>query len=391
MSCPQRQHPARKQVRLRPNLSVDQLFESEQNPITHNLQVETPVTGTEDHVTSNDINIWTGRSLTSSSDSGQPRGSRRHISAYRCNPHLDQGWTRGEAAKSNYCCLHFARGLCHRGASCIYLHRIPTVDIEQRHAANLQFDIFGRDRLPLKTHFSTKGAGDVSKFNTTLFIHYGTAGILPENQLRKLLVDNFQIWGPLDGTVNLIYKKNIAFFKYKWRSSAEFAKVAMHQQTLLVLESIEEEGEEKRGGGDNNKKNKIKVPADAQLDVRWALDDANPVAVAKVKRQHEEAFVAAYTTAADALGPDAKVARMHELTMMAAHQPGALVSQYPDTDEQYNVSNREKEEEEGEEEEEEEDVGYDEEDINDEDKEKKGAVLAELLGGYGDDDDGDQV
>ena len=242
----------------------------------------------------------------------------------------------------------------------------------------------------MKTHFSTKGAGDVSKFNTTLFIHYGTAGLLPEGQLRTLLIDNFQIWGPLDGTVNLIYKKNIAFVKYKWRSSAEFAKVAMHQQTLLVLESIEEEGEEKRGGGNSNKTT-IKVPADAHLDVRWALDDANPVAVAKVKRQHEAAFVDAYTAAADALGPDAKVARMHELTMMAAHQePGALVSQYPDTDEQYNVNNGGKEEEEGEEEEEE-DVGYDEEDINDEDKKKKGGVIAELLGGYGDDDDDDHV
>lgn len=233
----------------------------------------------------------------------------------------------------------------------------------------------------MKTHFSTKGAGDVSKFNTTLFIHYGTAGMLPEDQLRKLLVDNFQIWGPLDDSVALVYKKNIAFVKYKWRSSAEFAKVAMHQQTLLILESTEEEGEEKRGGGNNNKK--IKVPEDAYLDVRWALDDANPVAVAKIKRQHEEAFVDAYKTAADALGPEAKVARMHELTMMAAHQPGALVSEYPDTDEQYNVSIGGKKKED---EDEDYDVCYDEEDIN-EDGKKKGGIVAELLRGYGDDDD----
>ena len=235
----------------------------------------------------------------------------------------------------------------------------------------------------MNTHFSTKGAGDVSKFNTTLFIHYGTAGLLPEDQLRKLLLDNFQTWGPLDGhTVNLIYKKNIAFVKYKWRSSAEFAKAAMHQQTLLPLEIIEE-------GDNNNNNKKIKVPAvDAYLDVRWALDDANPVAVAKVKRQHEEAFVDAYKTAADALGPEGKVARMHELTMMAAHRPGALVSEYPDTDEQYNVGNGGKEEEEAEGEEEY-DVCYDEEDINEDDAKKGGFLVAELLGGYADDDDDD--
>jgi hypothetical protein len=59
--------------------------------------------------------------------------------------------------------------------------------------------------------------------------------------------------------------------RYSWRSSAEFAKQAMHQQRL-----------------DGSKMAEV-------LDVRWANDDPNPRAVERVKREREEAFRDAYT------------------------------------------------------------------------------------------------
>lgn len=46
---------------------------------------------------------------------------------------VDEGWTRGEGAGIQYCCLYFARGICHHGTSCNYLHRVPTEEMELRH------------------------------------------------------------------------------------------------------------------------------------------------------------------------------------------------------------------------------------------------------------------
>lgn len=58
--------------------------------------------------------------------------------------------------------------------------------------------------------------------------------------------------------------------RYRWRSSAEFAKAAMHQQTLSGSSAAE------------------------VLDVRWANDDPNPRAIVRVHHEREQAMRDAY-------------------------------------------------------------------------------------------------
>ncbi|GAB4823748.1 hypothetical protein N2152v2_010794 [Parachlorella kessleri] len=144
----------------------------------------------------------------------------------------------------------------------------------------------------------------------TLYVHYGGAGALPVLELRKLLEDNFKVWGPIDD-IHVVPTKTIAFVRYAWRSSAEFAKQAMHQQAL----------EGSRMG--------------EVLDVRWANDDPNPRAVQRVKREREEAFRDAYLQAVMDMPPEQKQERLTQLNLLANVRPGCTTSQYPDTNGQY--------------------------------------------------------
>jgi hypothetical protein len=141
-------------------------------------------------------------------------------------------------------------------------------------------------------------------------MHYGGAGTLPTEQLRKLITENFEEWGPLEN-VNVIPMKTIAFVRYVWRASAEFAKAAMHQQTLRGCDTTE------------------------ILDVRWANDDPNPRAVVRVQQEREEALRDAYVRAVNELEPEAKRARIQQLHLAATVAPGVASAAYPDTDAQY--------------------------------------------------------
>lgn len=67
-------------------------------------------------------------------------------------------------------------------------------------------------------------AGTFERYNTTLYVLYEGAGSLELPTLRRLLEENFSEWGPL-ASVYIVPKKTIAFVKYLWRVSAEFAKV----------------------------------------------------------------------------------------------------------------------------------------------------------------------
>jgi len=64
---------------------------------------------------------------------------------------------------------------------------------------------------------------------------------------------NFEEWGEIE-YIRVIPSKNIGFVTYKYRSTAEFAKEAMSDQTL--------------GTGD-------------VINVRWANEDPNPAAKTK--------------------------------------------------------------------------------------------------------------
>ncbi|GIL70720.1 hypothetical protein Vretimale_3822 [Volvox reticuliferus] len=99
--------------------------------------------------------------------------------------------------------------------------------------------------------------------------------------------------------------------RYDWRSSAEFAKEAMHKQSLVgsTLGEV--------------------------ITARWANEDPNPVAVLAQKRACEEAFGLAVMSSFDALPPEQKQARIMELQLQSALQRGTSIGAYPSTDAQF--------------------------------------------------------
>ena len=84
--------------------------------------------------------------------------------------------------------------------------------------------------------------------------------------ISDLIYHDFSEFGPIS-FINVIINKSIAFVRYLHRSSAEFAKEAMHRQCLR------------------------KDRTETVLAVRWANEDPNPTAKARVKREREERFV----------------------------------------------------------------------------------------------------
>lgn len=163
-----------------------------------------------------DYNIWHHRRMT-------PRPPKTHqVSLYRCVISRDAGWTRGESARSSYCCMYFARcatvntytacmlqttakatgiclkdsanatvnvafrGICHKGKDCDYLHQLPTEYHEQLLTSDHTVDIFGRDKLP-GSHTGTKGVGTYDRESKTLYVNYGGAGHLGAPVIRQLL------------------------------------------------------------------------------------------------------------------------------------------------------------------------------------------------------------
>jgi hypothetical protein len=88
----------------------------------------------------------------------------------------------------------------------------------------------------------------------------------------------------------------------------------MHQQTLTTIDVSQ---------------------VDHVLDVRWANDDPNPKARARVKRHQEEAMAQAYLDALAIMDPVAKKARLLELKLSSSYRPGGAAAEYPDTNGQY--------------------------------------------------------
>jgi hypothetical protein len=68
--------------------------------------------------------------------------------------------------------------------------------------------------------------------STTLYVAYTGAAGYSSDQLQHLLAENFKEWGPLRGPPFVVASKAIAFVRFHWRASAEFAKEAMHGQGL---------------------------------------------------------------------------------------------------------------------------------------------------------------
>ncbi|XP_074616281.1 pre-mRNA-splicing factor cwc2-like isoform X1 [Acropora palmata] len=180
---------------------------------------------------------WVGEHWRSDKDHGP--------SETRCYLETDAGFTKANiyepSGNKHYYCIYFARGCCHLGAECGYLHVIPTDKDEKR--IDLAHDVFGRERHRLHKE-DMGGVGTFDKECRTLYV----GGLALRTKLEKLLWSEFGEWGEIED-LRVIPRRSIAFVRYKNRVNAEFAKIAMSDQKL------------------NNRE---------LLNVRWAFDDPNP-------------------------------------------------------------------------------------------------------------------
>ena len=200
---------------------------------------------------SGDYNLWYHKHTGE-----RARGSSREAAVHRCVVKRDGGTTRANGAKGRcYFCIYFARGCCSKGAECTFHHRIPTPADDA--AATPTKDIFSRERH--RDH--REDMGGVGSFNDpsrTLYVG-GLALSLkkaPGWTARAAVYSAFAEWGEVEN-INVIERLSIAFVRYRCRSSAEFAREAMTNQSL--------------GNGE-------------MLNTRWAHDDPNPKAMAASER-----------------------------------------------------------------------------------------------------------
>ena len=201
-------------------------------------------------VNSGDYNIWYHR--YSGYEYRETRRDRGTLT--RCNLERDAGKTRAD--KNAPLCIHFALGNCAKGHECMYRHTIPTDADERR--VGITHDVFGRERFKTDRD-DMGGVGSFSRENRTLYI----GGLKPEIPVRtyeQIMRKHFGEWGDLE-YVRVLPVRGIGFVRYRLRTAAEFAKVAMADQSLDDEESI---------------------------NVRWAHPDPNPVAKA-VDEQAEQA------------------------------------------------------------------------------------------------------
>jgi len=208
-----------------------------------------------------DFNIWYGKYLGDYSSGG--RG--KELAEARCCLEKDGGYTKADKHANNdkFFCLFFARGNCAFGSTCQYHHRIPVRADITRLLGDELHDVFGRDRH--KDHREDMdGVGSVLKPCRTLFVgNLAKQKYANPQALEGALWAAFGEWGEVEN-VNLIARLSIAFVRYRHRAGAEFGKEAMANQTL-------EQGE--------------------VLNVRWAYDDPNPVALEAAQRADADAVV----------------------------------------------------------------------------------------------------
>ncbi|PNP53400.1 hypothetical protein THARTR1_06094 [Trichoderma harzianum] len=169
----------------------------------------------------------------------------------RCNVARDSGYTKADGVSGSYFCLFFARGLCPRGADCMYLHRLPgTYD----HSAP-NVDCFGRDKFS-DYRDDMGGVGSFMRQNRTIYI----GRIHVTDDIEEIVARHFAEWGPIE-RVRVLNSRGVAFVTYVNEANAEFAKEAMAHQSL---------------------------DHDEVLNVRWATADPNPMARAREARRIEE-------------------------------------------------------------------------------------------------------
>lgn len=169
----------------------------------------------------------------------------------RCNVARDSGYTKADGVSGSYFCLFFARGLCPRGADCMYLHRLPgPYDVS---APNV--DCFGRDKFS-DYRDDMGGVGSFMRQNRTIYI----GRIHVTDDIEEIVARHFAEWGPIE-RIRVLNSRGVGFVTYVNEANAEFAKEAMAHQSL---------------------------DHDEILNVRWATADPNPMARAREARRIEE-------------------------------------------------------------------------------------------------------
>eukprot|EP01031_Cornospumella_fuschlensis_P041013 gene41013-50030_t len=177
-----------------------------------------------------EYNVWYGRYVGDYGDKHD-----KEPATDRCHLDTDAGFTKADTANNadrkhkRYFCLHFARGMCAKGAECTFYHRIPT-PTDDAHTDEL-FDCFGRQRHN-KHKDDMSGVGSFLKPCRTLFVgNLNKAMYATPKDLEDTLWREFGEWGEIE-SLNVIHRLSIAFPRYRLRTSAEFAKEAMMGQSL---------------------------------------------------------------------------------------------------------------------------------------------------------------
>lgn len=119
--------------------------------------------------------------------------------------------------ETRHFCLHFARGICSKGADCMYYHRIP-LPADDANCDEMS-DCFGRQRH--SSHRSDmNGVGSFMNPSRTLFVGNLTRSKYESPKaLEDAVWKHFSEWGELEN-VNVIHRLSIAFPRYRLRTSA---------------------------------------------------------------------------------------------------------------------------------------------------------------------------
>jgi len=208
-----------------------------------------------------DFNVWWGKHASTTGRTVKDFNSAVKA-VTRCAPILDAGVTKGDGNGTTAVCVFFAQGRCTSGEACEYLHRLPTAfDDANNH---MMYDIFGRPKHHTERD-DNGGTGSYMRIGRTLYMFFG-GSVDPKWGARRVYDEvsaQFGEFGPIED-VSVKFERRFAFVRYKFRASAEFAKEAMAGQTLWQDESAE------------------------PLNVRWANDDPNPIAIVRVANETEE-------------------------------------------------------------------------------------------------------
>ena len=220
-----------------------------------------------------EFNIWFGRYQGQHWSKGLVCGEKADA---RCIVDEHAGITKSTA--DSPFCLWFAKGICHRGPNCRFIHRIPTISDCGRLEKDASKDAFGRPR-GVEHREDMTGPSSLHDPSRTLYVAGLVRGPYENNPnaLFDCVKRHFSEWGEIEN-VNVVWRLSIAFVRYRFRSNAEFALEAMDHQSL-----------------DNEE----------ILSVRWAYEDPNPVAKQAAERANADAVVAAVKAAAVAGGEQA--------------------------------------------------------------------------------------